>query len=116
MQLLSGVISSTSASFDDSDHSFLSTELSSINEKAQQKLNNLKLSETVVKVPLNFPAEKPSTSSSISTPSSLMDDEIATGVVTKVSGSASSLLAQEIANWSSYCNTMITKQTIKGCF
>lgn len=37
-------------------------------------------------------------------------------VTTDDSGTSNSVLGDGICTWGSYCNTIITKQTIKGCF
>lgn len=96
MQLLSGVISSASVSFDDSEHSFLS---------AQQSPSGLTIQSddaliTSQNVAADFAASK------VSNALATTDD----------SGTSNSVLGDGICTWGSYCNTIITKQTIKGCF
>lgn len=101
MQLLSGVISSASVSFDDSEHSFLSAQQSPIfaesNGLTIQPDNALITGQNVA---ADIAASK------VSDALTITDDR----------DTSNSVLGDGICTWGSYCNTIITKQTIKGCF
>lgn len=105
LQLLTGVVSSASVSFDDSEHSFLSAHRSPLQSEqndSDELTNKTKSSRSSL-------FKSPATSSqtyrdfhNASTSSKVSDD--------------SSLLSPENSPWNRYCSKLIiTKQSIKGC-
>lgn len=86
MQLLSGVLSSASASFDDSDRGFVSEQNSPPNNSEefdeQTRANNV----------------------------------AADLLASKVRAVDSSVVSHELLNWRAYKNAAITKHAMRGCF
>lgn len=103
MQLLTGVVSSASVSFDDSEHSFLSAHRSHSEQTDSDELTN---------------KTKSSRSSLFKSPaisSQTYRDLHNASTSSKVSDE-SSLLGQVTSPWNRYCSKLIiTKQSIKGC-
>lgn len=106
MQLLTGVASSASVSFDDSEHSFLSAHQSPSGHSEQTDSDELTHKGKSFRSNLFRP---PASSSQAyrdlhnASTSSKVSDE-------------SSVLTQENSPWNRYCSKLIiTKQSIKGC-
>lgn len=101
LQMLTGVVSSASVSFDDSEHSFLSAHRSPLQSEqndSDELTNKIKSSRS------------PATSSS-----QTYRDFHNASTSSKVSDE-SSLLSPEISPWNRYYSKLIiTKQSIKGC-
>lgn len=110
MQLLTGVVSSASVSFDDSEHSFLSAQQSPLQHSPMNSEQTD--SDELTGKAKSFRSslfKPPSTSSQIyrdlhnASTSSKVSDE-------------SSILTHETSPWNRYCSKLIiTKQSIKGC-
>lgn len=105
MQLLTGVVSSASVSFDDSEHSFLSAQRSPIHSEqtdSDELTNKTKSSRSRQ---FKSPAASSQTYRDFhnASTSSKVSDE-------------SSILTPETSPWNRYCSKLIiTKQSIKGC-
>lgn len=113
MQLLSGVISSASVSFDDSEHSFLSAQQSPsyAESTGASPMESELLRSTLTSQPDDALITGQNVAADIA--ASKVSNVLAT---TDESGTSNSVLVDGICTWGSYCNTIITKQTIKGCF
>lgn len=103
MQLLTGVVSSASVSFDDSEHSFLSAHRSPLHSEqtdSDELTNKIKSSRSI-----KSPGESSQTYRDFNNASSS----------SKVSDE-SSILTPENSPWNRYCSKLIiTRQSIKGC-
>lgn len=104
MQLLTGVVSSASVSFDDSEHSYLSAHRSPLSEHtdSDELTNKTKSYRSSL---FKSPAASKQTYRDLhnASTSSKVSDE-------------SSILIQETSPWNRYCSKLIiTKQSIKGC-
>lgn len=106
MQLLTGVVSSASVSFDDSEHSFLSALRSPLHS---EQTDSDELTTNKAKSSRSSLLKSPATSSQTyrdfnnASTSSKVSDE-------------SSILTPETSPWNRYCSKLIiTKQSIKGC-
>lgn len=104
MQLLTGVVSSASVSFDDSEHSFLSAHRSPLSEQTDSdELTN------------KTKSYRSSLFKSPATSSQAYRDFHNASTSSKVSDE-SSILIPETSPWNRYCSKLIiTKQSIKGC-
>lgn len=104
MQLLTGVVSSASVSFDDSEHSFLSAHRSPLSEQTDSdELTN------------KTKSYRSSLFKSPAASSQAYRDFHNASTSSKVSDE-SSILIPETSPWNRYCSKLIiTKQSIKGC-
>lgn len=89
MQLLSGVLSSASASFDDSDRGFVSEQSSPPNPSLSDGFDEHRIGANNVGAHL---------------------------LAAKVSADPQSGLSHELLNWCTYNNAALTKHAMRGCF